>query len=206
ATARSLNLATGLPVVMTIDAGNMVAVAKVLHQQYPDSRHLFMADFDHAKDVNKGLIMANEAAIAVGGQVLYPTFNDAEIARGFTDFNDLHQSRGLDAVREQTAPLIRPYEEVTTMPTDSNTQSPDNTAQKAATPAQETLELDAAPAASIQIPDQSAPPQTRSAQPVASEASSVESQSPETAQVTEAPVGIDDAQVSTQPPLALSPA
>ncbi|RMT26926.1 DNA primase TraC, partial [Pseudomonas amygdali pv. mori] len=27
ATARSLNLATGLPVVMTIDAGNMVAVA-----------------------------------------------------------------------------------------------------------------------------------------------------------------------------------
>ncbi|KUG42656.1 DNA primase [Pseudomonas savastanoi pv. fraxini] len=206
ATARSLNLATGLPVVMTIDAGNMVAVAKVLHQQYPDSRHLFMADFDHAKDVNKGLIMANEAAIAVGGQVLYPTFNDAEIARGFTDFNDLHQSRGLDAVREQTAPLIRPYEEVTTMPTDSNTQPPDNTAQKVATPAQETLELDAAPAASIQVPDQSAPPQTRSAQPVASEASSVESQSPETAQVTEAPVGIDDAQVSTQPPLALSPA
>ncbi|RMV37327.1 hypothetical protein ALP12_200055 [Pseudomonas savastanoi pv. phaseolicola] len=206
ATARSLNLATGLPVVMTIDAGNMVAVAKVLHQQYPDSRHLFMADFDHAKDVNKGVIMANEAAIAVGGQVLYPTFNDAEIARGFTDFNDLHQSRGLDAVREQTAPLIRPYEEVTTMPTDSNTQPPDNTAQKVATPAQETLELDAAPAASIQVPDQSAPPQTRSAQPVASEASSVESQSPETAQVTEAPVGIDDAQVSTQPPLALSPA
>ncbi|WP_057458697.1 LPD7 domain-containing protein, partial [Pseudomonas syringae] len=206
ATARSLNLATGLPVVMTIDAGNMVAVAKVLHQQYPDSRHLFMADFDHAKDVNKGLIMANEAAIAVGGQVLYPTFNDAEIARGFTDFNDLHQSRGLDAVREQTAPLIRQYEEITTMPTDSHTQSPDNTEQKVATPAQETLELDAAPAASIQVPDQSAPPQTRSSQPVASEASSVESQSPETAQVTEAPVGIDDAQVSTQPPLALSPA
>ncbi|SFP01229.1 putative DNA primase/helicase [Pseudomonas syringae] len=125
ATARSLNLATGLPVVMTIDAGNMVAVAKVLHQQYPDSRHLFMADFDHAKDVNKGLIMANEAAIAVGGQVMYPTFNDAEIARGFTDFNDLHQSRGLDAVREQTAPLIRQYEEVTAMPTDSNTQAQD---------------------------------------------------------------------------------
>nr|UVN18147.1 hypothetical protein pPsy0462b_00002 [Pseudomonas syringae] len=64
----ALNLATELPVVMTIDASNMVAVAKVLHQQYPDSRHLFMADFDHAKEVNKGLIMANEAAIAVGGR------------------------------------------------------------------------------------------------------------------------------------------
>ncbi|GFZ61540.1 DNA primase [Pseudomonas syringae pv. theae] len=125
ATARSLNLATGLPVVMTIDAGNMVAVAKVLRQQYPDNRHVFMADFDHAKKVNKGLIMANEAAIAVGGQVMYPTFNDAEIAREFSDFNDLHQSRGLDAVREQTAPLIRQYEEVTAMPTDSNTQAQD---------------------------------------------------------------------------------
>ncbi|KPW63229.1 hypothetical protein ALO80_200041 [Pseudomonas caricapapayae] len=125
ATARSLNLATELPVVMTIDAGNMVAVAKVLHQQYPDSRHLFMADFDHAKEVNKGLIMANEAAIAVGGQVLHPTFNDAEIARGFTDFNDLHQSRGLDAVREQTAPLIQRHDEVTPMAKDSNTQAPD---------------------------------------------------------------------------------
>ncbi|MDT3239617.1 DUF5710 domain-containing protein [Pseudomonas amygdali pv. morsprunorum] len=125
ATARSLNLATDLPVVMTIDAGNMVAVAKVLHQQYPESRHLFMADFDHAKEVNKGLIMANEAAMAVGGQVLHPTFNDAEIARGFTDFNDLHQSRGLDAVREQTAPLIQRHDEVTPMAKDSNTQAPD---------------------------------------------------------------------------------
>ncbi|WP_117150432.1 LPD7 domain-containing protein [Pseudomonas coronafaciens] len=206
ATARSLNLATELPVVMTIDASNMVAVAKVLHQQYPDSRHLFMADFDHAKEVNKGLIMANEAAIAVGGQVLHPTFNDAEIARGFTDFNDLHQSRGLDAVREQTAPLIQRHDEVTPMAKDSNTQSPDNTEQRAATPAQEALELDAAPAASIQVPAQSAQPQPDIAKPVASDASSVESQSPETAQVTEAPVGIVDTQVSTQPPLALSPA
>ncbi|WP_337580207.1 LPD7 domain-containing protein, partial [Pseudomonas coronafaciens] len=138
--------------------------------------------------------------------VLHPTFNDAEIARGFTDFNDLHQSRGLDAVREQTAPLIQRHDEVTLMAKDSNTQSPDNTEQRAATPAQEALELDAAPAASIQVPAQSAQPQPDIAKPVASDASSVESQSPETAQVTEAPVGIDDGQVFTQPPLALSPA
>nr|UVN18111.1 hypothetical protein pPsy0462a_00078 [Pseudomonas syringae] len=93
------------------------------------------------------------------------------------------------------------------MAKDSNTQSPDNTEQRAATPAQEALELDAAPAASsIQVPAQSAQPQPDIAKPVASDASSVESQSPETAQVTEAPVGIVDTQVSTQPPLALSPA
>ncbi|MEB0001176.1 hypothetical protein QN367_19140, partial [Cryobacterium sp. RTS3] len=84
---------------MTIDAGNMVAVAKVLHEQFPDSTHLFLADFDHAKAENKGLMMATLAAEQVGGQVLYPDFTDEEKARGLTDYNDLHQSRGLDAVR-----------------------------------------------------------------------------------------------------------
>jgi putative DNA primase/helicase len=115
ATARSLNLATGHPVVMTIDAGNMVAVAQILHQQFPNSQHLFMADFDHAKAENKGLLMATEAASKVGGQVLYPAFNESEIAKGFTDFNDLHNSRGLDAVRDQTAPLLMQPIKVPTM-------------------------------------------------------------------------------------------
>lgn len=113
ATARSLNLATDRPVVMTIDAGNMVVVAQILHQQFPDTSHLFLADFDHAKAENKGLIMATEAAELVGGRVLYPAFNDSEIAQGFTDFNDLQQSRGLDAVRDQTAPLFMHPAEVT---------------------------------------------------------------------------------------------
>ena len=113
ATARSLNLATDRPVVMTIDAGNMVVVAQILHQQFPDTSHVFLADFDHAKAENKGLIMATEAAELVGGRVIYPAFNESEIAQGFTDFNDLHQSRGLDAVRDQTAPLFMHPAEVT---------------------------------------------------------------------------------------------
>ncbi|WP_122744866.1 LPD7 domain-containing protein [Pseudomonas viridiflava] len=109
ATARSINLATGRPVVMTIDAGNMVDVAQILHQKYPSSPHLFMADFDHAKEENKGLIMATRAAEAVGGHVAYPVFNESEIAQGFTDFNDLHQSRGLDALRGHIDSLFPSY-------------------------------------------------------------------------------------------------
>lgn len=115
ATARSANLATGLPVVMTIDAGNMVAVAKVLHEQLPDSRHVFLADLDHAKEQNKGLLMATAAAEQVGGQVLYPAFTDEEKARGLTDFNDLHQSRGLDALRNQIGQVLAHDNEVPTM-------------------------------------------------------------------------------------------
>ncbi|MBT2375560.1 LPD7 domain-containing protein [Pseudomonas fluorescens] len=115
ATARSVNLATGLPVVMTIDAGNMVAVAKVLHEQLPDNRHVFLADLDHAKEQNKGLLMATAAAEQVGGQVLYPAFTDEEKALGLTDFNDLHQSRGLDALRSQIGPVLAHENEVPTM-------------------------------------------------------------------------------------------
>ncbi|MEE5177102.1 LPD7 domain-containing protein [Pseudomonas alliivorans] len=109
ATARSVNMATNRPVVMTIDAGNMVAVAKVLQQKNPNSSHLFMADLDHAKQENKGLLMAVKAAHKVGGHVAYPVFNEREIAQGFTDFNDLHQSRGLDALRTHMDSIFPSY-------------------------------------------------------------------------------------------------
>lgn len=100
ATARSLYMITGRPVVMTIDAGNMETVASVLKARYPDSSHLFMADVDHAKEKNKGVLSANRAAAATGGMVLLPDLTAAEIERGLTDFNDLHLSRGAERLRE----------------------------------------------------------------------------------------------------------
>ncbi|WP_058970032.1 LPD7 domain-containing protein [Type-D symbiont of Plautia stali] len=106
ATARSLHMVTGRPVVMTIDAGNMETVASVLKDRYPDSPHLFMADVDHTKDVNKGVLSANRAAAATGGAVLLPDLTAAEIERGFTDFNDLHLFRGAGRLRETLLPDI----------------------------------------------------------------------------------------------------
>lgn len=106
ATARSLHMVTGHPVVMTIDAGNMETVASVLKDRYPDSPHLFMADVDHTKDVNKGVLSANRAAAATGGAVLLPDLTAAEIERGFTDFNDLHLFRGAGRLRETLLPDI----------------------------------------------------------------------------------------------------
>lgn len=143
ATARSLNMATGNPVVMTIDAGNMLAVAKVLHERFPDNPHVFMADFDHAKDENKGLLMATAAAELVGGQVHYPTFTDAEKAQGFTDYNDLHQTRGLEALRGQFPPeLIRDYEAPTMQqnPNAKDTSNPQPVAAKPVDQAQTSVE------------------------------------------------------------------
>lgn len=106
ATARSLYMITGRPVVMTIDAGNMETVASVLKARYPDSPHLFMADVDHAKEKNKGVLSANRAAAATGGVVLLPDLTAAEIVQGFTDFNDLHLSRGAERLRETMLPHI----------------------------------------------------------------------------------------------------
>ena len=106
ATARSLHMVTGRPVVMTIDAGNMETVAGALKARYPNSPHLFMADVDHAKDVNKGVLSAGRAAAATGGAVLLPDLTAAEIERGFTDFNDLHQFRGTERLRETLLPDI----------------------------------------------------------------------------------------------------
>jgi putative DNA primase/helicase len=147
ATARSLNEATGHPVVMTIDAGNMLTVSAILHREFPDNPHLFLADFDHTKDVNKGLDTANMAAERVGGVVVHPDFTDAEKALGLTDFNDLHKSRGLDAVRSQVTPTLNNIFEAVKMQDD---RIPDEPAvapeSQAAMPAPKENNTSAAPA------------------------------------------------------------
>ncbi len=94
ATAASLHEATGLPVLMTVDAGNMIAVAEEARQRLKQSPFIFCADNDHARQVNKGIVSATKAAELTGGSVIFPAFTDAEKAQGLTDFNDLDASRG----------------------------------------------------------------------------------------------------------------
>ncbi|EIH6642389.1 DNA primase [Escherichia coli] len=94
ATAASLHEATGLPVLMTVDGGNMIAVAENARQKWTQSPFIFCADNDHAIRVNKGIVSATKAAELTGGTVIFPAFTDAEKAQGLTDFNDLDASRG----------------------------------------------------------------------------------------------------------------
>ena len=51
--------------------------------------------------------LAQKAAQEVGGKVVAPIFTDEERARGLTDFNDLHQSRGLDEVKRQVGMVLQ---------------------------------------------------------------------------------------------------
>ncbi|MDR2819480.1 MAG: DUF5710 domain-containing protein, partial [Desulfovibrio sp.] len=101
ATAASVHMGTGFPVVSAFNAGNLTAVAKSLREKYPDKPIIIMADDDRGLENNPGLTKAWDAAKAVGGTVIVPDFTPEEKSQGLTDFNDLHCARGLEAVYDQ---------------------------------------------------------------------------------------------------------
>lgn len=102
ATGASLHTATGKPVAVAFDSGNLLSVAQNIREKFPNAAITICADNDHAhthtrngvtERYNVGVEKAREAAHAVGGKVVIPDFTDADKARGLTDFNDLHSSR-----------------------------------------------------------------------------------------------------------------
>ena len=106
ATGASLYMASQKPVAVAFDAGNLEPVAQKIRERYPQAQITICADNDHAMKQdgrvnNVGVEKAEKAAKSVGGRVIVPTFTKEETARGLTDFNDLHQSRGLETVRKQ---------------------------------------------------------------------------------------------------------
>lgn len=124
-TSASIAEATGRPVVMTVDAGNLPRVAEKLKDKYPASSHIVLGDDDRDNKVNKGREKAEEAAALTSGAFLVPEFNDQEKQAGLTDFNDLHQSRGLDAVREQVEQIVAQSAKVENMSEEKNEKTND---------------------------------------------------------------------------------
>jgi len=98
ATGASIHEATGVAVAVAFNAGNLGAVTMALHKKYPALAIVIAADDDHLTDGNPGLTSAKSAAMSVGGFVVAPQFPPGRPAKA-TDFNDLHQIAGVDAVR-----------------------------------------------------------------------------------------------------------
>ena len=98
ATGASIHEATGLPVAVAFNAGNLEPVAKALRQKFPDLPMVICADDDYRTEGNPGRTKAEVAALAVGGVMVSPVFQ-GERPEKATDFNDLHQVEGMDAVR-----------------------------------------------------------------------------------------------------------
>jgi len=106
ATAASVHLATGKPVVAAFDAGDLEPVAVALREKFPNAPIAILADNDHGLSVNVGVEKATLAAKAVQGYVIVPSFSEAEKARGITDFNDMHVACGLKRVRSQVEQAV----------------------------------------------------------------------------------------------------
>lgn len=101
ATGASLRKATGLPVIVAFDAGNLTPVAIEVHKAHrKDVRILVCADDDYHTDAkigrNPGRDAATTAALAVDGAVVWPVFpgDRPTDSKGPTDFNDLHVHPG----------------------------------------------------------------------------------------------------------------
>lgn len=99
ATAASLHEATGRPVFVAFDAGNMMHISKAVRKQYPAALLVICGD-DDAQNLsrtgnNPGRDKASAAARSVRGLAVFP----APLTDGGSDFNDLHQAAGLEAVR-----------------------------------------------------------------------------------------------------------
>lgn len=98
ATAASIHEATGKAVAVAFTAGNLLPVAQTLRQQYPALRLIVAADDDWRTEGNPGMSKARQAAQAVAGLLAVPRF-PADRPDKATDFNDLHQLAGLEAVQ-----------------------------------------------------------------------------------------------------------
>jgi putative DNA primase/helicase len=104
ATALSLRMALQrrLPVVVALDAGNLLPVAELLRALYPQSPLLVCADDDWRTAGNPGREKAHKLCRAVADAAYtWPIFRPRNRGPKDTDFNDLHQREGLDAVRRQ---------------------------------------------------------------------------------------------------------
>ncbi len=99
ATAASVHQATARPVAVAFDAGNLIHVAKALHQTHPEALIVLCGDDDvqtfAAKGHNPGRDKAEAAARAVGGLAVFPE----NLPEGGSDFNDMAASSGIEAVR-----------------------------------------------------------------------------------------------------------
>ena len=98
ATGASIHECTGHAVAVAFNAGNLEAVALALRAKYPALKIIVAADDDHLTAGNPGMTKATAAALAVAGYLAVPMF-PADRPDKATDFNDLHQLAGLDAVK-----------------------------------------------------------------------------------------------------------
>jgi putative DNA primase/helicase len=107
ATAASIHEATGYPVAVAFNAGNLEPVAMALREKYPTVVITIAADDDRATAGNPGITKATAAAVASGALLSVPLF-PSDRPKKATDFNDMATLCGADAVKRAIASAAAP--------------------------------------------------------------------------------------------------
>lgn len=95
ATACSVHEATGYVTVCAFSSGNIVNVAKLLKERYPEKKYVVAADDDRNSRTNTGKAVALAAVEATGCGVIFPVFPEGSQGK---DFNDMVAEYGKDVV------------------------------------------------------------------------------------------------------------
>jgi putative DNA primase/helicase len=106
ATGASIHEATGHAVVCVMSCGNLLPVSKALRAKWPGRDIIVAADDDALIPGNSGRTKATDAAKAIHARLAVPTFKDTAAKQ--TDFNDLFQLQGANAVKTQIESALPP--------------------------------------------------------------------------------------------------
>ena len=104
ATGATIHKSSQEAVCIAVDCHNLIEVAKRLKAKFPNVIFIIAGDDDvydkegKSRTDNPGKECATEAAIACGGETIFPFFDEP---RGGTDFNDLYVERGEGALKNQ---------------------------------------------------------------------------------------------------------
>ena len=132
ATAATLHEITDMPAIVAFNAGNLLPVAQTYRALDPDRVIYIAGDDDRQRaaeldgqgrpKVNVGRVKAEEAALAIGSQAVFPSFAPGSDG---TDWNDLAQmqGRGNAASNLRTALAVADREQALHLPGPSRTDA-----------------------------------------------------------------------------------
>lgn len=113
ATGLSIRLATGRrwPVYVALDAYNLAAVVEILRRLHPQQHLLVCADDDWKTADHDGTNPGRRKAWTVAKatercDIVWPVFDAGRRQAKDTDYNDLHQRQGLEAVERQLLAVL----------------------------------------------------------------------------------------------------
>ena len=106
ATAATIYKALNKPVIMGVDAGNLLKIVESLKNKFQNTPITLIADNDRKRELkglsNVGVETAKEIQQKFSDiKVIIPKISDQEAEQGMSDFNDIFLKNGLDEVKKQ---------------------------------------------------------------------------------------------------------